>query len=200
MGVISPGITGANPGQAYFAYFTFGGTHPTSKWSCVYGKDAITAGTQLTYSCLMAVGTVDEVIAALNAYPMPGQALGSMVPIYRFYKYPQHFMTLSYSEGAGANFTFETTGFHLFPSGGAGYQPLYRCFRSSNGDHFVSTQSNCEGFNQEGILGYAASQSGPGLVPLYRFYKANTADHLITVNYGEGSGYSYEGVLGYVGS
>jgi hypothetical protein len=200
MGVISPGITGADPGQAYYAYFTFGGATATTKWSCVYGHGAITAGTQLTYTCLMAVGTVDEVIAALNAYPMPGQTLSSMVPIYRFYKYPQHFMTLSYSEGAGAGFTFETTGFHLFPSGGSGYQALYRCYNPWSHDHFVSTQSTCEGFNQEGTLGYAATQSAQNLVPLYRFFRSNTSDHLITVNYSEGSsnGYTYEGTLGYV--
>lgn len=199
MGAISPGITGADP-QAYFAYFTFGGTHPTAKWSCVYGHGPMTAGTQLTYTCLMAVGTVDEVIAALNAYPMPGQTLSPMVPVYRFYKYPQHFMTLSYTEAAGAGFTFETTGFHLFPTGGSGYQALYRCYNPYSHDHFVSTQSTCEGFNQEGTLGYAATQAGSGLVPLYRFYRSNTADHLITVNYSEGSsnGYAYEGTLGYV--
>jgi hypothetical protein len=198
VGVISPGITGSNPGSAYFAYFTFGGTNPTSKWSCVYGQGAMTPGTQLTYTCLMAVGTVDEVIAALNAYPMPGQALSPMIPVYRFYKYPQHFPTLSYTEGAAAGFTFETTGFHVFPTGGAGYQALYRCYNAYSHDHFVSTQSTCEGYNQEGSYGYAATQSAPGLVPLYRFYKSNTSDHLITVNYSEGAGYTYEGTLGYV--
>jgi hypothetical protein len=199
MGVISPGIDGSDP-DAYFAYFSFGGSKPTSKWSCVYGEGAITAGTQLSYNCLMAVGTVDEVIAALDAYPMPGQSLTSKIPVYRFYKYPHHFMTLSYTEGASASYGFETTGFHLFPSGGTGYLALYRCFNSANGDHFVSSQSNCEGKNQEGVLGYAATQSGPGLVPLYRFYRSSTGDHLITVNYSEGTsgGYASEGGLGFV--
>ena len=199
VGVISPGIT-SNPNPSYFAYINYGGTTPTSKWSCVYNQGAMTAGTQLKYTCLMAVGTVDEVINALNAYPIPGQSVTSMVPVYRFYHYPQHFMTLSYTEGANANWTFETTGFHLFPNGGIGYQALYRCFNPYDGDHFVSTQSTCEGFNQEGILGYSATQSASNLVPLYRFYRSNTADHLITVNYSEGAnnGYSYEGILGYV--
>lgn len=71
MGIISPGITGANPTQAYFAYFTFGGKTPSSKWACVYGHGPIPAGTRLSYTCLVAVGTVDEVVAALDAYPMP---------------------------------------------------------------------------------------------------------------------------------
>lgn len=72
MGISSPGITGANPAQAYFAYFTFGGKSRSSKWACVYGHGPISAGTRLSYTCLIAVGTVDEVISALNSYPMAG--------------------------------------------------------------------------------------------------------------------------------
>ena len=33
--------------------------------------------------------------------------------------------------------------------------PLVRCINPNNGDHFVSTNSNCDGFNYEVILGYA---------------------------------------------
>lgn len=200
MGVISPGISASNPNGAYFAYFTFGGSQPTSKWSCVYGQNGISAGTQSTYSCLMAVGTVDEVTNALNAYPMPGQAVTSMVPIYRFFHSPDHFLTLSYSEAAGAGYSFETTGFHLFPGGGSGLLPLYRCYYPVSNDHFVSTQSDCEGRNVEGILGYASANPGSGLVALHRFFRPSTGDHLVTVNYSEGiaNGYTYEGGLGYV--
>lgn len=202
MGAWSPAIM-ANPNRGYMAYLNFSAaTDPTTKWSCVFGERNISAGSTYSYSCPIAIGTVDEVVNAINAYPVPGQTLGTMIPIYRFYKYPQHFMTRSYSEAANAGFAFETTGYHAFPSGGTGRRALYRCFSPANGDHFVSTQMNCEGFNQEGTLGYAATTSSSGLMPLYRFYKANTADHLITVNYSEGTqgGYSYEGILGYVAS
>lgn len=199
MGAISPGIDGSDP-DAYFAYFKFGGTNPTAKWSCVFGEGALSAGAQLSYNCLMAVGTVDEVLAALNAYPMPGQSVTSMIPVYRFFKSPKHLMTTSYTEAASAGYSFETTGFHLFPGGGAGYLPLYRCRNSSSGAHFVSIQSNCEGKTQEGVLGFASTQPGSNLVPLYRFYRSTTSDYLVTVNYGEGTagGYTYEGGLGYV--
>lgn len=200
MGAFSPAIM-TNPSNRYMAYFYFGtGPTPTAKWSCVFGESNISAGSTFSYSCPTAVGTVDEVVAAINAYPVAGQAVSPMIPILRFYKYPKHFMTLSYSEAASTGYSFETTGFHLFPTGGAGYTALYRCYNLSGGDHFVSTQSNCEGFSNEGILGYAATTQLTGTVPLYRFYRTSTADHLITVNYSEGAqnGYTNEGILGYV--
>lgn len=200
VGVISPGITGADPGNAYFAYVIFGGGTPTSKWSCVYGHGHIPAGARLTYTCLMAVGTVDEVISALNAYPMPAQSVTSAVPVFRFYGHGQHDFTTSYVDASARGYAFEATAFHLFPHAGAGLQPLYRCINPSTGDHFVSRQSKCEGQHAEGLLGYSAASMRNKLLPLYRFYRASTADHLITVDRREGAanGYTLEGTLGYV--
>jgi hypothetical protein len=42
---------------------------------------------------------------------------------------------------------------YLFPSPGTGLEALYRCYTGH--DHFVSTQSTCEGSMEEYILGYA---------------------------------------------
>lgn len=200
MGAFSPTIM-TTPGRGYMAYLNFStGSTPTTKWSCVYGEANVTAGSVYSYSCPVAVGTVDEVIAAIEAYPVAGQAVTGMVPVYRFFKTNKHFMSLSYTEGTSGGSVFETTGFHAFPSGGAGYQALYRCYNLKALDHFVSTQSNCEGFSNEGTLGYASSTQIAGTVPLYRFYNTGSADHLATVNYAEGSqtGLTYEGILGYV--
>lgn len=202
MGAWSPAIMTGTP-RSYMAYFDFfDDPNPTTKWACVFGQTNVRQGEVYSYSCPVAVGTVDEVISAINRYPVPGQQLGSMIPIYRFYRYPKHFMTKSYTEGANAGFTFETTGYRAFASGGSGRRALYRCYNPQSGGHFVSSSSGCEGFRQEGTLGYAANQAASGLVPLYRFYRANTADHLITVTFQEGlsGGYRYEGILGYVAS
>lgn len=200
MGAFSPVIM-TTPGRGYMAYLNFStGSTPTTKWSCVYGETNVTAGSVYSYSCPIAVGSVDEVITAIEAYPVAGQAVTTMIPVYRFFKSNKHFMSLSYTEGTSSGSIFETTGFHTFSTGGSGYQALYRCYNLASLDHFISTQSNCEGFANEGILGYAASNQITGTVPLYRFSNPSTPDHLETVNYSEGSqnGLTYEGILGYV--
>jgi hypothetical protein len=67
MAVISPVISSGTD-RGYFHWSTFAGRTPTSKWSCVYDHGPISAGSKLTYTCLIAVGTIDEVLSALNAY------------------------------------------------------------------------------------------------------------------------------------
>lgn len=201
MGVIYPATYDGLNNRPYYAYFAFPGSASSSKWSCVFGGGAVSPGSILNYTCGFAIGSVDEVINAMNSYP--SQPITSNIPIFRFYGLRRHFFSLSYDEGTRVGFTFETTGFHVFQeNSGVGYYPLYRCFNSINNDHYISTQSNCKGYIQEGTYGYAAPAAGPGLYPLYRFYRGSTFDHLETISYTEGAnnGYSYEGILGYVSS
>ncbi|NUQ16847.1 MAG: hypothetical protein HOP95_00075 [Sphingomonas sp.] len=68
MGVFSRSITGAHPDHAYYAYFYFPAGGATAKWSCVFGEAQIHAGATYHYSCPIAVGTLDEVTAAIAAY------------------------------------------------------------------------------------------------------------------------------------
>lgn len=209
-GVVSPSIennvNGANflPHYRYFQFSASKGN--SSKWSCYFGAGAVSAGTTLQYSCSTAVGTVDEVIQALTAYPITGHTPTQMVPIYRFFTDTStqgRFYTLSYTEGAsntaGHAPAFEETDFHLYPQGGTGLNPLYRCYKAVTVDHFISLDPNCEGQAVEGILGYAYDSPGTGLLPIYRYFGGRQGGHLITLNPGEVNLniYRLEGILGY---
>lgn len=199
MGAFSPDLM-VNPNRGYMAYFSFAEDgNPTSKWSCVYREVGIRKGSTYSYSCPIAVGTVDEVISAINAYPIPGKGLRAVIPVFRFYNKRQHFITLTYHEGAKAGYTFEGTGFHVRPTGGSDYKPLYRCFDRTSGGHSISNQRDCEGLANEGLIGFAEQNGGKNLTPLHRFHSA-ARDWLVTVDYDEGArnGFSYEGILGYV--
>jgi YD repeat-containing protein len=127
------------------------------------------------------------------------QADGTKLPIFRFVAALKHFYTASYLEGHQAGESSEGLAFYMLSSGGVGRIPLYRCYDAGGDEHFISSQSNCEGLSQEGVIGYAYTAPTSGFVPLYRFFNATVNDHLITVNYGEGSSCcTYEGILGYV--
>ncbi len=68
MGVFAPAINGAKPDEAYYAYFYFPKGGATAKWSCVFGAFELRTGRTLHYSCPIAVGTLQEVTSAFDAY------------------------------------------------------------------------------------------------------------------------------------
>jgi len=68
MGVYSPAIANGSSEQDFYAYYYFPGGGATAKWSCRFGESDIRPGTTLSYSCPIAVGTLQEVTAAIDAY------------------------------------------------------------------------------------------------------------------------------------
>jgi hypothetical protein len=117
----------------------------------------------------------------------------------------EHFYTTSNSEASCCGFTVETLDYYyLYTATQSGLVPFYRCLLST-GFHFYTTSSTCEGSvgaTNEGSMGFIASGAVCGAVPLYRLSDA-TGDHLYTISASEvtsaeGSGYTSEGVAGYV--
>ncbi len=76
---------------------------------------------------------------------------------------------VSLDPGCEGNQYLATIG-NLYASAPSGVpsKPVYRCMIPSNGDHFVSNQSDCEGTTNEGLLGYTLGYAvlerytGPG--------------------------------------
>lgn len=199
MGVISPEIEApANTMPAYYAYFQW--PNLVSKWSCVFARSGLTAGTTLNYGCHIAVGTVDEVVAALAAYPVAGKTAVRMTPVYRFWKSPKSLYTTSFTEGANSFSPggFKGTAVMVFPDAAPGMIPLYRC-KYGQSNSFISLSGTCEGQVVIGRVGYVYGGQRTGTIPIYRFFNRTNGDHLVTTNYAEGeqSGYAYEGKLGF---
>jgi len=195
MGVSSFGLPQATFPSIGYGRFRF---PDTSKWNCVFREGYVAPGSTYSYTCMVAIGTVDEIIAAQNALYASGDR---PAPLFRFFNGKDHFLTASFSEGINAGYGFEGTAFNVYSSNIDGAMaPIQRCYVNASGDHFVSRDSNCEGQRLEGVYGFISTYSRPGFAALYRFYHTATGDHLTTTNYAEGvnTGYSLEGVLGYV--
>jgi len=127
--------------------------------------------------------------------------------VYRFYNIgiADHFLTLNENEGLQTQgYISEGIAFQVISNEIQGVtQPLYRCLSSSNGNHFVSLNSNCEGFTFEGMYGHVLINPDSNLgvtTPIYRCYHSGIQDHLTTTSDQEciNSSYGIEGIQGYV--
>jgi len=155
----------------------------------------------VTQSALVASLAGPSVAIAANATPTPASvgtgSAGDVIPIYRSYKAGEHFLSRSATEGPANGFTAQGIAFYLFPYGFVtGTHPIYRCYNRSK--HFSSLDVGCEGFLNEGLLGYAYNDSSSGGLPLARYY--SNGDHLTTTNVPEASnnGFALEGPQGFV--
>jgi hypothetical protein len=151
----------------------------------------------------------NPVIPTVTASPTPGPtAVATPTPsnisyniIYRRYKASthEHFYTLNNAEGDGVGFNSEGTAFRLFSNPSAGTHPLYRCYDTSSGKHFVSVISTCEGKTSEGVLGYAGDEQRAGTLQLDRYYFTD-GDHFLELgNTGVAASalYRFDATLGY---
>lgn len=118
----------------------------------------------------------------------------------------EHFYTQDWVEAAGNGYNLEFLNyFRLETTQLGGWIPLYRCWWTTAGMHFISTGANCESWEawNEGTLGFIATTQVLGTQPLYRLYHPSYYDHLYTTNLSEAwsayyAGYHYERIEGYV--
>jgi hypothetical protein len=117
--------------------------------------------------------------------------------VYRMYDPTagDHLLTATRGEGAptyqdqGPQFVIQRTTL-------AGTAAIYRC-HASDGHHFLSTSSTCEGNTAEALLGYVYTSQVAGSLPLYRCVNTAVLDWVTTVNLKDCSGYVFQGGQGY---
>jgi hypothetical protein len=103
--------------------------------------------------------------------------------------------------GAPLSYSDDGVGFQILANGSASRYLIYRCVITGFPDHFLTTDSGCEGFAQEGTLGYL--EGAPTAVitrPVYRcsFPRPNYG-HLATLDQAEcvNAHFVVESILGY---
>ncbi len=121
--------------------------------------------------------------------------------VYRSNNGSDYFFSTVALEGPKAGYFPEEARFGLLPAGTPGTNALYRCAISSKStEHFLSTDSRCEGRVVEGVLGNLSATPAEGLVPLNRYAKPANGSHIVIVP-GDSldlNGWVHEGTLGYV--
>jgi hypothetical protein len=124
--------------------------------------------------------------------------------IFRYYSAPlgDRLFTTQLNEvyGGTAGYYYEMVAFAVYNSPiDANMVSLDRCWVTNIGNHFATTNPNCEGQTSDGSLGYVSTTHRAGTTELYRFWNGYK-DHLVTTSYAEGAnaGFGYYGVLGYV--
>jgi len=190
--------------KTYYAYYKF---PDTSKWSCAFQAVNLKAGSTYSFDCPIAIGTVDEVVAAINkAVGKPGR----LVPQYAFRRGGFRLITTSFNEGIDKGFSFVGTAYGLYPDAHGGARaPLYRCYWPYPVYAYASRDAKCDGgFRKgispirQGIYGYVSTKPGKGLVPLYRFLDRQSWVVLpfMTTKKSEGTsrGLKESTILGYV--
>jgi len=134
----------------------------------------------------------------VSGYVSPANDCSQLTPVYRFSTQGDHLMTISQAEGANnANYQYDGVSFYLCGTATGDYQkPLRRCIDGS-GKHFLSIETNCEGQNSEGILGYLSPVNGTGRTSIYRYRYPSNGDRISSSQTSMG-GWILEGLQGYV--
>ncbi len=120
-----------------------------------------------------------------------------MVDVHRFFNGRDQLLTLNINEGYQVQYNYLGS-FRTFAQNRPSRKPIFRCYIYLQ-SHFASNDYNCEGFINEGILGYAEQNpTHKARRQVVRCY--NGATHFVSTDQWEcqRAGYWVEGPLGYV--
>jgi hypothetical protein len=121
--------------------------------------------------------------------------------VYRSNNGNDYFFSTVAVEGPRVGYYPEEARFGLLPLGTPETNTLYRCAVTSKAtEHFLSTDSRCEGRVVEGALGNLSSTPAEGLVALNRYTKSTNGSHIVILptDKMDLNGWIFEGTLGYV--
>lgn len=124
----------------------------------------------------------------------PPPPVFATAPITRRYFNGDHLYTRDANEAP--EWTYEGVPFLVFEAPHENTQPIFRCLAGTQ--HFVSNDTNCEGFISEGALGWLSTTPGADRFELVRCRNATGSDHLAsTAEECNAAGYVIEGTLGF---
>lgn len=205
MGVYSPdNIVGMKgPGYGRFVFLN----ESVVKWNVVFRQfnEAAVPG-KYNFRVFVSFGTVQEVKNAMkalySAFPNPTLKMQpkTTIGVYKCEKSNSSaFYTTWHSEGVIAGLNCGVTPyFNLYRSKlNSEMRTLYRC-RAGSYDHFLSVSSSCEGQSYEGPMGFLYSTDKLDHSTLYRYFKPNAGHRVLLEGQAPPSGYSLEGILGWV--
>jgi len=130
---------------------------------------------------------------------------GCRHPVHRSNNGTDHFYTPDAAEAACCGYTVEHYNYYyLYDARVGATTEFWRCWSSSETDHFYTTARACEGspvYVEEFSIGFIGTSSFCGATPLYRL--VGPGDHFYTTSAAErdaaaAGGWIYEGVAGYV--
>jgi hypothetical protein len=139
---------------------------------------------------------VAEKIDEKNVQP----AATERIPIFRLRKNADYLFSKDSSDSSALTYTNEGEAFRLNSTDADGHVPLLKCFISNSSTHFLSRQTNCEGHQNTGALGFMSPSQREGSVPLFRCRLIAELKFLATTNLSECSAslYTNEGIIGWV--
>lgn len=147
------------------------------------------------------------VLALALTFASTAATAQTLAPWHHYYNNNNHFYTTNWGElggGGSGGWVYQGVACYVVAPDAPeeGTHPLYRFFNTTYGKHFYTTDFGEVSGSQwvyEGVTGHLFSSQLLGTVPLHRWYRwLDGPAHYYTTSSSSLSGWTYEGVIGYV--